>query len=208
MPTTDPGGGPTPERPGRRTFGPVVLAGLAGSGLATLGATKPWFVPAQVSEVPVGSMVAESGGQVPLAVSLGLVCLASWGALLVSRGVLRRVLAVLGALAAAGLLAAWVWGWWSVPAALEEDLRGFGVTGAEVSPQWWYWLSGVGGLVALLAAGAAVRLEGEWPEMGRRYDAPTGPATTPDPTGPDPETTGRDLWRALDEGRDPTSHGE
>ena len=53
----------------------------------------------------------------------------------------------------------------------------------------------------------AVRRAGTWPEMSRRYDAPgghPGRAPEPRPTGSD-ELSDRDLWRAQDEGRDPTA---
>ena len=69
--------------------------------------------------------------------------------------------------------------------------------------------------VLTLAAGlAAVRFIPSWPEMGTRYDAPTGAPRTdasaatsdgPAGAGPDPaEKSNRDLWKSLDEGSDPT----
>jgi hypothetical protein len=60
-------------------------------------------------------------------------------------------------------------------------------------------------VVGALAAIAAVRLVPTWPEMGSRYDAP-GAAPTPPP---DPaEMDEADLWRAIDQGRDPTDPSE
>ena len=55
----------------------------------------------------------------------------------------------------------------------------------------------------------ALRLVRTWPEMGSRYDAPTG-ARGSDSTGPaeartDHPTENIDIWKALDEGRDPTA---
>ena len=45
----------------------------------------------------------------------------------------------------------------------------------------------------------------EWPEMGTRYDAPGSAVPAPaTPAEPD-ERTGLDLWKAMDEGRDPTA---
>jgi hypothetical protein len=55
-------------------------------------------------------------------------------------------------------------------------------------------------VVALFAAVVAVRYVPGWPEMGSRYDAPTGAAEPSDPA--DMEDV--DLWRAIDQGRDPT----
>jgi hypothetical protein len=39
--------------------------------------------------------------------------------------------------------------------------------------------------------------------MGRRYDAPTAAEAAPDPS----EMEALDLWRAIDQGRDPTDPG-
>jgi uncharacterized membrane protein (TIGR02234 family) len=62
----------------------------------------------------------------------------------------------------------------------------------------------VGAVVALAAAAFAVRSLRAWPEMGSRYDAPTGRDRT-DPARTDPaRMEDLDLWRAIDQGRDPT----
>ena len=44
----------------------------------------------------------------------------------------------------------------------------------------------------------AVRLVPAWPEMGRRYDAPPGRRAPAEPQG------NLEIWKALDEGHDPT----
>lgn len=204
----------------RQWFGPVVLAGLAGSGLATLAANRRWFAyDDTLAQAPLAGL-ADTGGQVPLAAALGLVCLAAWGALLVTRGRLRRALAGLAALGATGILAAWAWAWGAVPATLADDAAAIGATDVGTHATGWYALAGAGAVVALGAALAGCRLAPRWPEMGRRYDAPTaaGPAGGRPPEGrpaegrpggdADEEVSGRDLWRALDEGRDPTAGEE
>jgi len=92
---------------GRRLFAPTVLLGLAGSGLAALAGGKPWAAP----DSQAGStLVDHSGGHVPLAGALGLVALACWGVVLVTRARVRRAVAALGALVAAGLVATVVLG--------------------------------------------------------------------------------------------------
>jgi hypothetical protein len=53
-------------------------------------------------------------------------------------------------------------------------------------------------VLAVVAGVLAVVLVRRWPEMGSRYDAPTTAAPT------DEIESDRDLWHALDEGRDPT----
>ena len=76
-------------------------------------------------------------------------------------------------------------------------LAELGIDDLSVQPVVWYWVFLVCALVAVVAAGAAVRLAPAWPEMGSRYDAP---GAAPQPR----EETGLDLWKALDQGRDPT----
>jgi uncharacterized membrane protein (TIGR02234 family) len=75
-------------------------------------------------------------------------------------------------------------------------------TGAHTTA-WWY----VAVLAALLALGGAVlsvRFVRSWPEMGSRYDAPGGPAAPVDPA----DMEELDLWRAIDQGQDPTDPGD
>ena len=55
--------------------------------------------------------------------------------------------------------------------------------------------------IRTVQAVAAVRLVSSWPEMGSRYDAPADAATAAREQGP---ATEQELWKALDEGRDPT----
>ena len=64
-------------------------------------ASKPWAAP----DGAAGStLVDKTGGHVPLAAALGLVALAGWGVLLVTRGRVRRAVAVLVAVVSAGVL--------------------------------------------------------------------------------------------------------
>jgi hypothetical protein len=68
--------------------------------------------------------------------------------------------------------------------------------------------------VAAVAFVTAFRSAPAWPEMSSRYDAPTGdpsgtgrvgdPAGSSETDGANPEPNDRDLWQAIDEGRDPT----
>src|SRR3954469_18142923 len=87
---------------GRRLFGPTVLLGLVGSGLAALSGGKPWAAP----DSGAGSaLVDHAGGHVPLAGALGLVALACWGVVLVTRARVRRAVSWLGAVVAVALVA-------------------------------------------------------------------------------------------------------
>jgi hypothetical protein len=59
-------------------------------------------------------------------------------------------------------------------------------------------------LGTVLTTAAAVRLVPGWPEMGRRYDAPADAAPQLAEQPPE-EQENLDLWKAMDEGRDPTA---
>ena len=134
-----------------------------------------------------------TAASLPLAQSLALVALAAWGVLLVTRGAVRRVVAVLAAFAAAGVVLTLASARWVLVDDVAATLRDLGVPDAEVGLTAAYWLALVAAMVCLVASVLAVLAVPSWPEMGRRYDAPTAS-----------EEPG-DLWRAMDEGRDPTS---
>ena len=172
----------------RRTFGPVVLAGLAGGAVAAVAGTKHWVSSSQAQAVLDAQGVALDA---PGVTALALVVLAAWGVVLVTRGRVRRVVLVVGALAAlAALPVAW---------STRQGLPDGGATP-------WPWLAAVGLVVSLVAAAGGVRLAPGWPEMGRRYDAPTGGAAAgPAPDVPLEEQSNLDLWKSMDEGRDPTA---
>ncbi len=179
----------------RRTFGPVVLAGLASAGLAAVAGNRDWASsPASTTALVVG----DSSAKAPLAGALALVVLACWGVLLVTRGVVRRAVAVLAALAAWGVLATVVLGYGATADGLRDSLQ---QPDADVSRTGWWWVCLVSSVIAVAATAAAVRFVPTWPAMGSRYDAP---GAAPPPR----EETSLDLWRAMDDGRDPTLPSE
>lgn len=188
----------------RRTFGPVVLLGVAAGILDAVASSRPWVVDAggaDRSTDPLG-LVADAG-EMPLAAALSLVVLACWGVLLVTRRSVRRVVAVLGLLAALGLAATVVTGAVTLPDAvtdtMAEQAGGAGTFAVETTA--WFWAAAVGTLGSLVATVLAVRWVPHWPEMGARYDAP-GAA---DEAVPPEDASSLDLWKAMDEGRDPTA---
>jgi uncharacterized membrane protein (TIGR02234 family) len=191
------------ERRHRRSFGPVVLLGLASATLVAVAGNRTWVEADSGSARDVSSLaLSVDAGKMPAATAMALVLLASWGVVLVTRGRVRRLVAALGVLAALGALASVVVGWTSVVDALRSDLASVGVTNVEISHTGWFWAAAVGSALALLASVLAVAWSPDWPEMGSRYDAP---GAAPQPT-PDPEDqSSLELWKAMDEGRDPTS---
>jgi uncharacterized membrane protein (TIGR02234 family) len=188
------------ERPRSRSFGPTVLLGLAAAAATAVSAGRDW---ATASGSAAGSRVTASttgSTSAPLAIALALVALAAWGVVLVLRGQARRVVAAVGALAAAGTVVAVVS---SLPGVREDAVQaviakgGTGVTAGSLTG--WYAVCGVTALLTLASLVVAVVVGPRWPAMGSRYDAPA--ARGPQPDGPVAE---QDMWRALDDGRDPT----
>jgi uncharacterized membrane protein (TIGR02234 family) len=196
----------------RRSFGPVVLAGLAAAGLTALGGSRDWAsAPATgpttgpTTGLSAGLAFGDTGARVPLAAALSLVVLAAWGVLLVTRRRVRRATAVLACLAATGVVATVLFGYGPAADGLTQRMSE-GLTDGAVGPvarTGWYWASLVASAVSALATAVAVRLVPYWPEMGSRYDAP-GAGRGGSGSGSLADATGLDLWRALDEGRDPT----
>jgi hypothetical protein len=88
----------------------------------------------------------------------------------------------------------------AAPDAVATAYEPYGVTDVEVQRTAWSWAGLAGALLALAAAALAVRDVGRWPQMGRRYDAPGADAPEPKPG----EQSNLDIWKAMDEGRDPT----
>ena len=186
-----------PDRRRSRSFAPTVLAGLAGAALAAVSAGRAWAsATGDAAGVPVTAAVKGSSSA-PLVLALSLVALAAWGVVLVLRGRARRVVAVLGALASAGALASTLvaLGRLSDDARAAVVARGATGSGLHTHLTAWYVVTLVAALLTTAAFVVAVRVAGSWPAMGSRYDAPT---SRPQPTSE------QDLWRAIDEGRDPT----
>jgi uncharacterized membrane protein (TIGR02234 family) len=189
------------SRDRRRTFGPVVLLGLATSALAAVASAKPWMDSTSARGDGDTAMAAvETGTSYPVASATSLVLLAAWGVLLVTRGVVRRVFALVALVAALALVVAVVAGYLTLPETARDsydELMGRGTR--DPGYTGWFWTAAFAAVVAVVPAVLATRLVRDWPEMGSRYDAPGSSRQSGTVAEPD-----RDLWTALDEGRDPT----
>ena len=173
---------------GGGSFARTVLVGAAAAAVAVVASNAVWAVRDAAAPAPSASTAVELAGTdaVPLVLPLTLVALACWGAVLVLRRRGRRVVAVLGA--AAGIAATAV-----------TVVRLGGSDDLDLSP--WPWVVAA---AAAVTAGALARVwvaAPDWPEMSSRYDrrAEDARAREDRPQGP------AELWRALDEGRDPTA---
>jgi uncharacterized membrane protein (TIGR02234 family) len=187
----------------RRTFGPVVALGLAAGTLAAVAGNRPWVngfdaAPGGAALLPDTS----EAGEMPVANALGLVVLACWGVVLVTRGVVRRLVAVLALLASSGMAVTVVAGFLTlqdqVLAAMREAGARSDTLGTELTP--WWWAAALAALASVALTALAVAWCPAWPEMGSRYDAP---GAAHGQTDDDPSNL--DLWKSLDEGRDPTA---
>ncbi|HEX7716281.1 MAG TPA: Trp biosynthesis-associated membrane protein [Marmoricola sp.] len=181
----------------RRGFGVTVLGGLVTAALCAVASAKPWY--ALSGDRPVtGVPESQTRIDMPLALALALVVLAGWGALLVSRGIVRRACATVAVAAAVGVVACVV----TAPFTLPDDLRS-GLPASSVEPgvgaTGWFVTAAIVSVLSTLVLVEAWRRAPSWPTMGTRYDAPATRSAQVDDT---------DLWKALDEGRDPTSPGE
>ena len=197
----------------RRSFLPAVAGCLAGAALAIYAATRTWSL--RVVERPglPDLRSAATGAQhAPWLVGLALVALAGAGALLATRGLARRLLGVLLAVAGAGVAVGAV----AARAGLDTGRAGGAGT-------FWPVACSAGGAL-IVAAGLAAAWHGRsWPIMGSRYERAGAPAVPAEPggrSGPlpaagpesgeaadqrtDSPVDTRAVWDALDRGDDPT----
>lgn len=192
--------------PRSRSFGPTVLAGLAFGALTAVSAARDWAVASGSAAGADVSAAVRGSATAPLAIALALVALAAWGTVLVLRGRARQVVAAVGAAASAGVLATVVSGFAEAQDDAVEAVVSRGATGDvfESSLTGWYFACGGGAVLTLLAFAVAVAAATRWPAMGSRYDAPAG-RTSAGAAGAPGSATEQDMWRALDDGRDPTA---
>ena len=195
---------PEPSAGSRSTWLPVLL-GVCGAALTAVAAAKPWASAGRAAE-SLSAAGLSGAGEEPLGLALALVALAAWGALLVTRGRFRVVIAGLGLLAAAGVVAtALVEGGPvqdSVRTAVSDHLALSPKAAAaiDVGLTGWYWVSLLAAVVTVVAFALALRAIDRIPSMGGRYDAP-GTLAQRARTEPRTQT---EIWKALDEGVDPT----
>ncbi len=193
------------ERGHSRSFAPTVLVGVATAALMAVAASRDWATGSgSAAGVDVTASVKGSSSA-PLAVALALVALAAWGVVLVLRGQARRVVAVVGALATAGVVLTTSTAVGRLRDDVAEAVAAKGGTGEQVvsSLTGWYWACLIASVLCLAAFVVAVVAAPGWPAMSSRYDAP---ATAADSTRQQAQpSTEQEMWRALDEGNDPTA---
>lgn len=188
----------------RRLYGPVVLGTLAAGGLAFFALGRTWATSRVRAEGLSADSVSATGADAhPLASALSLVIIASALAVLAASRRVRRGVGVLTVLVA--LLGIWI------VMAGGESLDEALATAVEKSPSFtgtnfpdvvvhssWSLVAVGAFLLAAVLGVMTVRLAPHWPTMSSRYDAP--------PVRPSVQESvdDGDMWKALDEGRDPT----
>ncbi len=188
----------------RALYAPTLIIGLLGAVGITVGTSRPWVsATATVPGLPTIHATATGADLAPLVGALGVVVLAAFGAVVATRGWLRRGLGAGVLVASAVVLVAVI-----DPAGsgdvLRDGLSAKGWSGGsyQSSTEPWRWLVLVAALATALAGASTARYGAGWAVMGSRYDAPrAGRAAT---SVPAEELSETDVWRAIDQGRDPT----
>ncbi|TAM91561.1 MAG: TIGR02234 family membrane protein [Jatrophihabitans sp.] len=188
----------------RMQFALALLADVVGAGGALLIATRPWQQVTLARQHPFGNEVLGLSGRTLDAAptALALVALAGVVAVLATKGVWRRQVGAIVALAGAGL----VWRSLDGLAVLSDggarpllpQARGDAgaIVSVTVNPAWPALSAACGALV--LVAGLAVAVRGHrWAGMSARYEAPVNPDEAA-------ARANASLWQALDRGDDPT----
>lgn len=207
--------GSTARPPGigasRRAYGATLVVGLLSAVATTTAVSRPWYeASATVKNLPRLEAAASGTDLVPVAGALGVVLVASFGAVVATRGWLRRGLGLLIVLGAAVVLVSTA-RLSTTDEVLRAGLSARGWSGGayDTSATPWRLLVLVGSAGCLAAGAAVARFGAQWPTMGQRYDAPAPAADSLAPSEgsaveADRSLTQEQLWRALDQGRDPT----
>jgi uncharacterized membrane protein (TIGR02234 family) len=199
----------------RGEFALALLLDLLGAAGALLIAQRSWQIARTPRPRPLADDVLGISGHTLDAAptALGLVALAGVVAVLATRGVARSAIGAM--LAFAGALLVWrsLCDLAAVSAARVRSLVQAKHSGVGVDATFvphvsvhaeWPLLSAACG-VFVLAAGLLITLRGHrWGTMSRRYEVPSGPASSEDLSAARARADAS-MWTALDRGGDPTA---
>lgn len=194
------------DRPGG--YAVTLVVGLFAAIAATVGLAQPWIAASATQEgLPVVKASVTGAEVAPLAGALGVVVLASFGAVIATRGWARRALGALIVIGAAVIAFSTL----RPPSGsdqLEAGLSALGWAGGpyDMSTRPWRLVT-LAAASLCLAAGVAVIARGHrWATMGSRYDAPTSHevGTNAVDDADRGELSEADVWHEIDHGRDPT----
>ena len=197
----------------RAEIGAALLLQLVGSALALLIATRHWQTAYVVRPHPLTNQSFGLSGRTidSATTALAVVALAGVVAILAVRGWPRRLIGVIGALVGAGIVWRSLQHTSAVSLNRAYDLHGDNkninlgtalATSHVTAHPAWAWLSAICGLL-VAAAGLLVALRGHrWAAMSARYESPV---RTPADAQAERARADASLWKALDEGDDPTA---
>jgi uncharacterized membrane protein (TIGR02234 family) len=178
----------------RRSHLVAIVACLAGAGLTLYAVTRTWSVRVETrTGLPELRTETTGADAQPWLIGLALVALAGTGALLATRGVVRRILGGLLAVAGAGIV-------------LGAVLARRGVEAGEAGPAAAVWPAAcvIGGAAIAVGGLLAARHGHLWSAMSARYERSAPPAEAKPPREDSASADNRAFWEALDRGEDPT----
>lgn len=187
----------------RRSYALTIVVGLASAGAIAVGAAQPWVSATATPEgLPQITASVDGADVAPVVGALGFVLLASFGAVIATRGWVRRAVGVVIVVSSVVVLVAAARPGVATDL-LEASLSARGWSGGPYDSHTvvWRWVVVAGAVLCLLAGVAVVRFATQWATMGSRYDAPANSPVTEQPE--DSMSTG-DVWKAIDRGHDPT----
>ena len=188
----------------RRLYGPSVLGSLATGGLAFFAASRTWAsTTVEASGVPTARVEVSGADAVALVPALALVIVTASLAVLAASARVRRVVGLLIIVVALIGIVVILGAEGAIDKAVDSAVRdspAFIGTNAPdtVSQSVWRWVTAAGFVLSVLVGVVITRFGALWPTMGRKYDAPKAHTATEE------VETESDIWKALDDGRDPT----
>ena len=186
-----------------RLYAPVVLGTLAAGGLSFFAASRTWaHLRIATDGLPSDSVDVTGADAQPLVSALALVVVTAALAVLAASPRLRRVVGgftvVVALIAAALVLLGGSSLDHAVGHAVEASPAFTGTGDHDFTTSAWKYVTALGFVLAAFLGGVTARFGAMWPTMSSRYDAP---AARPSVTAPESDA---EMWKALDEGRDPT----
>jgi len=183
---------------GRAGLARAVIGTAVGALLVLLASGRRWSHTTVL--VPAGprTTLSVTGHAVePALPALGIALLALAAAIIAGRGVIRRVVGAVIALAALASLIVAIAGRGQVSKALTSKEVGIAGIAAHGSANGWWVVAAVGGLLALVCGLVTAARGPAWAALGAKYETPQAQ--------PRSVTPAVDAWDALDRGEDPTT---
>jgi uncharacterized membrane protein (TIGR02234 family) len=187
----------------RRLYAPVVLGTLGAGGVAFFTASRTWAHARIAAEgLPPDTVKVSGSDSQPIITALALVAITAALAVLASSPRLRRIVGVFTVGVAVAAIAVVLFDGSSVDEAMTKAVKASPAFTGSNTPAThhtaWPVLTVVAFIVVAGLGALTARFGPVWPTLSSRYDAPR---IRPSEVAPQ---TDAEMWKALDEGRDPT----